>query len=91
MGTLGILISKRVAFGFLTIIIISLMIAVGVEALPGDLAQAILGKSATPENTAAFRKELGLDRPLVERYVTWLGNFLQGDMGTSRGFMTLST
>ena len=83
MGSLGSLIVKRLAFGFLTIIVISVLIAVGVEALPGDLAQAILGQSATPENVAAFRKELGLDKPLVERYFTWLGNFLQGDMGTS--------
>ena len=83
MGTLGILISKRLAFGFLTVIIISLLIALGIEALPGDLAQAILGQSATPENVAAFRLELGLDKPLLERYFTWLGNFLQGDMGTS--------
>lgn len=83
MGTLVILISKRLAFGVLTIIIISLLIALGVEALPGDLAQAILGQAATPENVAAFRLELGLDKPLLERYVTWLGNFLRGDMGTS--------
>ena len=58
MGTLGILISKRLAFGFLTVIIISLLIALGIEALPGDLAQAILGQSATPENVSAFRLEL---------------------------------
>ena len=80
---LGALIAKRVAFGFVTIIVISILIAIGIEALPGDLAQAILGQSATPETVAAFRKELGLDKPLLERYVTWLGNFLQGDMGTS--------
>ncbi len=83
MGGLGTLIAKRVAFGFVTIIVISVLIAIGVEALPGDLAQTILGQSATPENVAAFRKELGLDKPLIERYFSWLGNFLQGDMGTS--------
>ena len=83
MGELGTLIAKRVAFGFVTIIVISVLIAIGIEALPGDLAQAILGQAATPENVAAFRKELGLDQPLLQRYITWLGNFLQGDMGTS--------
>ena len=83
MGGLGSLIAKRVAFGFVTMLVISVLIAVGVEALPGDLAQAILGQQATPENVAAFRKELGLDKPLLERYVTWLGNFMHGDMGTS--------
>ena len=70
-------------FGFVTIVVISVLIAIGIEALPGDLAQAILGQAATPENVAAFRRELGLDKPLLERYLTWLGNFLQGDMGTS--------
>ena len=83
MGGLGALIAKRVAFGFVTIIVISVLIAIGIEALPGDLAQAILGQAATPENVAAFRKELGLDQPLLQRYISWLGNFLQGDMGTS--------
>ena len=57
MGELGALIAKRVAFGFVTIIVISVLIAIGIEALPGDLAQAILGQAATPENVAAFRKE----------------------------------
>ena len=83
MGPLGNLIAKRVAFGFITIIVISVLIAIGIEALPGDLAQAILGQAATPENVAAFRRELGLDKPLLERYLSWLGNLLQGDMGTS--------
>ena len=83
MGGLGALIAERVAFGFVTIIVISVLIAIGIEALPGDLAQAILGQAATPENVAAFRKELGLDQPLLQRYISWLGNFLQGDMGTS--------
>ena len=83
MGGLWSLVAKRLAFGVLTLFVISLLIAVGVELLPGDLAQAILGQSATPETVAAFRKELGLDQPLYIRYVTWLGDFIQGDMGTS--------
>src|SRR5262245_31130591 len=83
MGALGVLLGKRFGFGLLTLFIISILIAIGVEALPGDLAQAILGQSATPETVAAFRRELGLDGPLYERYVTWLGNFVQGDMGKS--------
>ncbi len=83
MGGLGIMVVKRLAFGLLTIFVISILIAIGVDFLPGDLAQAILGQAATPENVAAFRKELGLDLPLWQRYITWLGNFMQGDMGTS--------
>jgi peptide/nickel transport system permease protein len=55
----------------------------GVEALPGDTATAYLGQSATPESLAALREEFGLNAPTHERYLTWLGGFLQGDLGDS--------
>ena len=57
------MIVKRVALGFLTLILLSLLIFLSVEALPGDLAQEILGQQATPEAVAAIRKDLGLDLP----------------------------
>ncbi|BBO83805.1 ABC transporter permease [Desulfosarcina ovata subsp. sediminis] len=66
-----------------TIIVISMLIFVGVEALPGDLAEAILGQEATPETVAAFRKELKLDMPPHVRYFAWLGGLLKGDLGNS--------
>lgn len=74
---------KRLLLGFATIIVISMLIFIGVEALPGDLAEAILGQDATPETVAAFRAELKLDLPPHVRYVEWLGSFLQGDLGNS--------
>ncbi len=77
------MIAQRLALGFLTLFVVSLIIFMGVELLPGDLAEAILGQSATPENLAAFRKELGLDRPAYIRYVEWLADIVQGDFGTS--------
>ena len=77
------LVMRRLGFGLLTLFVITILLSLGVEALPGDLAQSILGQSATPETVAAFRRQLGLDRPLHIRYVEWLGGFLQGDMGTS--------
>lgn len=83
MSTILALVAKRVALGLLTIIVISVLIFVGVEALPGDLATAILGKAATPETVAAFRKELKLDLPPHVRYFSWLGDFLRGELGTS--------
>ena len=83
MSTILALVAKRVALGLLTIIVISIFIFVGVEALPGDLATAILGKAATPETVAAFRKELKLDLPPHVRYFSWLGDFLRGELGTS--------
>jgi peptide/nickel transport system permease protein len=51
--------------------------------LPGDVAQAILGQSATPEAVAAIRKDLNLDRPAIVRYGEWLGHSLEGELGTS--------
>lgn len=77
------LISKRLALGFLTVIVISVLIFVGVEALPGDLAEAVLGQEATPETVAAFRKELKLDLPAHVRYFAWLGDVMKGDLGNS--------
>ncbi len=74
---------KRLGLGVLTIIVISVLIFLGIEALPGDVATAILGQEATPETVAAFRKELKLDLPPHVRYFAWLGDFLRGDMGTS--------
>ena len=83
MGKLIAMIARRLALGFVTLIVVSLIIPLGVELLPGDLAEAILGQSATPETVAAFRKELGLDLPLYQRYFEWLFGMLQGDMGVS--------
>ena len=77
------LVVKRLALGLVTIIVISVLIFVGVEALPGDLAEAILGQEATPETVAAFRKELKLDMPPHVRYFAWLGGFMKGDLGNS--------
>jgi peptide/nickel transport system permease protein len=51
--------------------------------LPGDLAVAMLGDQATPENVAAFHRKLGLDLPLWQQYLHWLGGALTGDLGTS--------
>lgn len=77
------LIGKRLALGLLTLFVISLIISLGMELLPGDLAQAILGQAATPDTVAAFRRELGLDQPAPTRYLQWLGGVLRGDLGTS--------
>ena len=49
--------------------------------LPGDLATTILGDQATPETLAAVRHDLGLDQPIPLRFLHWLGQVLQGDLG----------
>jgi len=83
MGPLTRMILQRLGLGLLTLILISLIIFLSVELLPGDLAQQVLGQSATPETVAAFRRELGLDQPAVLRYFAWLGGVLHGDFGQS--------
>ncbi len=83
MNRLVVIVAQRLGLGALTLIVVSLIIFLGVEALPGDLTEAILGQGATPETVAAFRRELGLDLPPHTRYLNWLGNFLQGEMGNS--------
>jgi peptide/nickel transport system permease protein len=53
------------------------------ELVPGDPATAALGTSGTPEQYARVHTELGLDEPLPQRYVDWLGGALTGDLGVS--------
>lgn len=53
------------------------------QLLPGDLAIAMLGDQATPENVAALHQKLGLDLPLWRQYLHWLAGVLGGDLGTS--------
>lgn len=74
---------KRLGLGLVTLFIVSAIIFSSISMLPGDFGQAVLGQSATEETVAAFRRELGLDRPAVFRYFEWVGGVLQGDFGTS--------
>jgi peptide/nickel transport system permease protein len=77
------LVAQRLTLGVLTLFVVSVLIFAGTELLPGDVAEAILGQSATPEAVANIRAELGLDRPAWLRYLDWLAGFVQGDFGTS--------
>lgn len=54
-----------------------------IQLVPGDPARVILGVQATDENVAALRERLGLNRPFMAQYGSWLGNALQGDLGKS--------
>jgi len=77
------LILQRLALGVLTLWVVSVLIFAGTEILPGDVATAILGQSRTPEAVAAIRASLGLNRPAYVRYASWLGQFVEGDIGKS--------
>lgn len=77
------LVIQRLALGLLLLLIVSAVIFLGVEALPGDTAQAILGQSATPQALANLREQMGLNDPPLTRYFHWLGGVLTGDLGKS--------
>jgi len=77
------LVAQRVALSLLLLVLVSVLIFVGTNLLPGDVAQSILGQSTTPEALANLRRDLGLNDPALTRYVTWLGGAVQGDLGTA--------
>ena len=80
---MGRFILFRAAASVPVLIGITIIVFVILSLIPGDPATAILGSYATPENVARLNAQLGLDRPLVQRYFIWLGNLLQGDLGRS--------
>ncbi|MDX0512219.1 ABC transporter permease subunit [Sinorhizobium medicae] len=62
---------------------LSIIVFLVMTLIPGDAATAILGSYATPENVERINRDLGLDKPLVQQYVIWMDNVLQGDFGRS--------
>lgn len=83
MGPIARLLAQRISLGLLLLLLVSIVIFVGTSILPGDVAQQILGQSATPEALANLREELGVNEPAVTRYFNWLGGILTGDLGTA--------
>lgn len=79
----GRLIAKRLGLAVLTLLLVSAVIFTISGLLPGDAAQEVLGQGATPEQVAALRHEMGLDRPGPVRYAEWLRDIVQGDPGQS--------
>jgi peptide/nickel transport system permease protein len=81
-GVTGFIV-RRTLLGILTLFLASIIIFAATQALPGDPARAILGRTATPESLAALREQLNLDRPVTEQYWDWLSGVLTGDLGES--------
>ena len=75
------LVAQRLLLGVLMLVGVSILIFAGTQLLPGDVAQAILGQSATPEALANLRREMGLGEPAVLRYWHWFSGALTGDFG----------
>lgn len=82
-GGLAALLARRALFGLFTLWVVSIVVFLATQALPGDAAQAILGREATPERLAALRQQLNLGVSVPEQYIGWLGHLLRLDLGTS--------
>ncbi|OII13954.1 ABC transporter permease [Curtobacterium sp. MCBA15_008] len=74
---------RRLGIAVLTVVLASLFVFLAVQALPGDVAQQLLGQNATPDAVKQLRESLGLDQNVWLRYLQWLGGAVHGDFGTS--------
>ncbi len=79
---------KRLGLAIITLFLLSLIVFFAGQVLPGDPGRAILGNLASPSAVSALDHQLGVDRPLVVQYFSWVGNLLQGNMGTSYQYRT---
>ncbi|MEL6966762.1 MAG: ABC transporter permease [Pseudomonadota bacterium] len=77
------LILSKMAWAAVTLIAASVVVFLALEIVPGDPAEVMLGINATDEAVAALRKQLGLDLPPLQRYLSWVSGMLIGDLGTS--------
>ena len=83
LGGLGSFIVRRVLLGILVLALVSVVVFAATQALPGDPARAILGRTATPASLKALREQLHLNRPVLSQYTSWVTGLLHGDLGTS--------
>lgn len=83
LGGLTGFILRRLALGVLVLALVSVVVFAATQALPGDPARSILGRSATPASLKALRDQLHLNRPVISQYTSWVTGLLHGDMGTS--------
>jgi peptide/nickel transport system permease protein len=75
--------ARRLVGAALALFIASVLIFAATSILPGDAASVVLGRGATPEAVQQLDRELNLDRPRVQQYVSWLAGFVHGDLGDS--------
>jgi len=77
------LIAKRLGMSLLTLLMVSMIVFAVAQVLPGDVGRTILGPYATNEQVARINTLLGMDRPVLSRYLSYMGGFLQGNWGDS--------
>ncbi|MET0133039.1 MAG: ABC transporter permease [Kibdelosporangium sp.] len=74
---------RRVGGGLLVLWLVSLLTFLMVQLIPGDPAEVIAGDNASVADVDRIREQLGLNEPVVEQYLSWLGGVLHGDFGDS--------
>jgi peptide/nickel transport system permease protein len=74
-------VGRRVLITLPVLLTLSVFVFLLIRLVPGDPVRTMLGFRATPENVAAIREDLGLDRPLLAQYGSWLGGLFRGDFG----------
>jgi peptide/nickel transport system permease protein len=74
---------KRLASLVFTMLVVSALVFAAFEFTPGQVATKVLGPFSTQDQRDRLMEELGLNRPVYERYLEWLGNVLTGDLGYS--------
>ncbi|MEY9970491.1 peptide/nickel transport system permease protein [Lysinibacillus sp. RC46] len=74
---------KRILSLIPVLFVVSVVVFLLVHITPGDPASVMLGPEASPQDVAKLQEELGLNRPILEQYVTWVGAIVNGDLGTS--------
>ena len=85
---MSVFLAKRLATFLATLAVASLLVFGVLELLPGNVAQVMLGDSATPETLAALEKKLGLDQPAAQRYGHWVSGLLRGETALSVSYGT---
>jgi peptide/nickel transport system permease protein len=74
---------RKIGQAFLTLFVASIVVFIGVRALPGDAATAMSSEGASPAVLAQIRQEYGLDKPIPVQYAAWISHALTGNLGTS--------
>ena len=75
---------RKVGAALIVIVLASMLVFLGIRALPGDPALALGAENRDPEVIAAIRHDYGLDEPLVVQYLRWMSHVVRGDLGTDQ-------
>ena len=80
---MGRYVARRLVESFITFVLVTIVVFIGIRALPGDAARALAGEESDPTTLAEIRRSFGLDQPMPVQYVRYVGNALSGDLGRS--------